>query len=176
MWTAMHSNLLAAISTASPQFAPSNYWFNGVRGRDYHQKLEKVWGLGSPDETPAQWQLQSPALNTHKINAPLLMQLPEQEARYAAELYARLSNSATGAELFVFPDEPHIKVQPKHRHSVYRRNLDWFRFWLKEEEDAAPVKDEQYMRWRELKARYRTGHASSERSQSSSEQRSKIRK
>ena len=30
-------------------------------------------------------------------------------------------------------------------------NVDWFRFWLKEEEDPEPAKAEQYKRWRELK-------------------------
>jgi hypothetical protein len=33
---------------------------------------------------------------------------------------------------------------------VFQRNLDWFRFWLKDEEDSDPVKVEQYARWREL--------------------------
>ena len=29
--------------------------------------------------------------------------------------------------------------------------VDWFRFWLKGEEDLDPAKAEQYKRWRELK-------------------------
>jgi len=29
--------------------------------------------------------------------------------------------------------------------------VDWFRFWLKEEEDPDPGKAEQYARWRELR-------------------------
>jgi hypothetical protein len=28
--------------------------------------------------------------------------------------------------------------------------VDWFRFWLKGEEDPDPAKSEQYARWREL--------------------------
>jgi hypothetical protein len=31
---------------------------------------------------------------------------------------------------------------------VYRRNLDWFCFWLKGEEDPDPIKAEQYAAWR----------------------------
>ena len=30
-------------------------------------------------------------------------------------------------------------------------SVDWFRFWLKGEEDLDPVKAEQYAGWRELK-------------------------
>jgi len=29
--------------------------------------------------------------------------------------------------------------------------VDWFRFWLKSEEDPEPAKAEQYIRWRELR-------------------------
>ena len=29
--------------------------------------------------------------------------------------------------------------------------VDWFRFWLKGEEDSNPVKAPQYARWRELR-------------------------
>lgn len=154
MWAVMHSDLVSVASVASPQFEPSNYWFNGVRGRDHHKLLRQVWGLGSPEETPERWRLVSPALNVERIRAPLLLQLPEQESRYAIELYARLTTRPTPTELYVFPDEPHIKVQPRHRLAVYHRNLDWFRFWLQAYEDPDPAKAEQYRRWRYLRERF----------------------
>jgi hypothetical protein len=31
------------------------------------------------------------------------------------------------------------------------RNLDWFRFWLQDYEDAVPEKEGQYARWRKLR-------------------------
>jgi dienelactone hydrolase len=155
MWMVMHSELIAAASVASPQFEPSNYWFNAVRGRDHHQVMRRFWGLGKPEETPEQWRLLSPALNVDRIRAPLLLQLPEQEARYAVELYARLTNSSTPTELYVFPDERHIKMQPRHRLAVYRRNLDWFRFWLQNHIDPDPTRAAQFQRWRELASRAR---------------------
>lgn len=153
MWAVMHSDLVAAASVASPQFEPANYWFNGVRGRDHHQLLRQVWGLGAPEETPDQWRLLSPALNVERIRAPLLLQLPEQESRYAIELYARLSNSTSPTELHAFPDEAHIKMQPRHRLAVYRRNLDWFRFWLQGYQEDDLRRAEQYRRWRALSDR-----------------------
>jgi dipeptidyl aminopeptidase/acylaminoacyl peptidase len=157
MWTVMHTDLIAAASIASPQFEASNYWFNGVRGRDHHQLLRQVWGLGAPEETPDQWRLLSPALNVDRIRAPLLLQLSEQESRYGIELYARLSNSTTPTELYVFPDEAHIKVQPRHRLAVYQRNLGWFRFWLQRHEDDDPQRVDQFRRWQALSERLRRG-------------------
>lgn len=156
MWIAMHTDLIAAASVVSPQFEPANYWFNNVRGRDHRDVLRRFWGLGAPDETPEQWRLLSPALNVGRIRAPILLQLPEQEARYAVEFYARLSNSPTPTEMYVFPDERHVKTQPRHRLAVYRRNLDWFRFWLQGHVDSDPAKADQYRRWRALEQRART--------------------
>jgi hypothetical protein len=41
--------------------------------------------------------------------------------------------------------------QPKHRLEIYERNVDWFLFWLKDEEDPDPAKSDQFARWRKLK-------------------------
>lgn len=98
----------------------------------------------------------SPALNTRRISAPLLLQLPEQEARLVMELYVRLRRAGVPAELHAFPDEAHFKVRPRHRLAAYRRNLDWFRFWLQDHVDAGPDRAAQHRRWRALKARRAT--------------------
>lgn len=155
MWATMNSDLLAAASIASGQIEPGYYWLNGVRGRDNHSLLRQYWGLGAPDETPERWLQVSPALNTGSIQAPLLMQLPEQEAATVRELHARLSNSATPVELYVFPHESHVKTQPRHVYAANRRNFDWFRFWLQDYIDPDPAKAAQYRRWRTLAERRR---------------------
>jgi dipeptidyl aminopeptidase/acylaminoacyl peptidase len=153
LWLAFNTRLLAAASISSPGLEPTYYWLNGAPGRDNHEKLRQVWKLGAPDETPDGWKQLSAALNTERITAPLLMQMPEQEIRLVPELYARLASSPTPVELYAFPDEPHVKVQPRHKLAAYRRNLDWFRYWLEGERDADPMKDAQYARWDALRAR-----------------------
>lgn len=153
MWVAMHSRLLAAAAVASPQYAPSNYWMQAMRGRDEARVLRDFLQLGAPDETPDRWRLISPALNVDRIKAPLLMQMPEQEARSQMELFSRLSNTTTPVELFAFPDEAHIKMQPRHRYAEYRRNLHWFRYWLQGYVDPDPVQRLQYERWDEMRRR-----------------------
>lgn len=155
LWVAFNTRLLAAASIASPGLEPAYYWFNGVRGRDHHEILESAWGIRAPEETPARWRRLSAALNAERITAPLLMQLPEQEARFVVELHARLSNSPTPVELHAFPDEPHLKVQPRHKLAAYQRNLDWFRYWLLGQRDPDPLRREQYERWDRLRERQR---------------------
>ena len=147
LWIASHSDLLAAVSISSAQLEPINYWAGSVRGSDQPYFYRKVWGIGSPDETPGRWRLVSTALNARHIRSPILFQLPEQEARRISELYGRLIQARTPTELYGFPDETHIKVLPRHRLAVYDRNLDWFRYWLQDYRDSDPAKSNQYRRW-----------------------------
>lgn len=150
MWLARNSNLLAAASIASLQMSPTYYWFNGMPGRDNHSMVEAAWGLRSPEETPDRWRTVSPTYEIDRIRTPLLMQFPEQEYRTEMEFLTRLSMTSTPVEMFVFPDESHVKIQPRHKLAAYERNLDWFRFWLQDYVDPAPAKAEQYRRWRQL--------------------------
>lgn len=155
MWTLFNSDLLAAAAIASSQIEPAYYWFSAVRGSGQPEVLRRFWGLGSPEETPDAWRRQSAAFNTDRIAAPLLMQLPETEARDVIELHSRLSRSRTPTELHVFPDAAHLKIQPRHRLAAWRRYADWFRFWLQGHSDPDPARAEQYRRWTELRERSR---------------------
>lgn len=153
MWMAMHTDRLAAIATASPQPSPTGYWLSSLRGRDVPEHYRSQWGAGSPDEDRDAWKLISPELNVDKVKAPLLMQLPEQEYTSVVPFYVRLSHTATPVELYAFPHESHTKLQPRHRYAVYRRNLDWFRYWLQGHVEPDPAQASQYRRWDELRAR-----------------------
>jgi hypothetical protein len=79
------------------------------------------------------------------------MQMSDQEYRYSLDYMVPLIRQHR-ADLYVFPNEPHQKFQPRHKLAVYRRNLDWFRFWLLDEEDADPAKQSQYATWREMRS------------------------
>lgn len=146
-WIAFNSDILAAASLSSTLIEPSYYWINGMAGRDARTILRSLWGLGAPSETPEQWQRLSPALNADKFRAPLLFQMPEQEFRLNMQLFSTLSHSSTPLDIYAFPHEPHIKIQPRHRLAVNQRNLDWFRFWLQGFVGPDPTRSEQYGRW-----------------------------
>ncbi len=70
------------------------------------------------------------------------------------EPYAGLLLQHKAAELFVIPEGSHLLVRPLERLASQGGNADWFRFWLKGEEDPDPAKREQYARWRELRKLY----------------------
>ena len=152
LWVAMRSNLLAAASVSSSAVTPTYYLFHGLQPQ-YRSVIKRLWGLGSPDDTPARWKLISPAFNADKIHAPLLLQMPEQEYLEALDYFMPLANSATPTDLYVFPNEPHQKVQPQHKLAAYERNLDWFRFWLQGYVDPDPRKAAQYDLWQAMRRR-----------------------
>lgn len=149
-WTVIHSDLLAAVSLATPVVSQQFYLLGSNRGDSFPAGLRKYWQLGTPDETPEQWQRLSPALNLDRIQAPILMQLPEQELLQSLD-YAIPLMRALRADVYAFPHEPHIKFQPRHKLAVYERNLDWFRFWLQGHEDLDPAKRAQYAHWRAMR-------------------------
>lgn len=150
LWTLAHSDVVTAASVSSISVTPTYYLFNSLRSA-FRSSLWKLWQLGVPSETPKRWREISPAYQLDRIKAPILFQMPEQEYRMALD-YALPLERRRQADIYVFPDEPHIKFQPKHKLAVYERNVDWFRFWLQGYEDPALDKAGQYRIWREMKA------------------------
>ena len=147
MWTLRHSDLIKAASIASVQLEPSYYWFNARPDREtFEDNVRSVWNVGSPEESPDGWKRLSAALDVSSIHAPLLMQLPEHEARLSLELFSKLATARLG-EMHIFPYAAHIKSEPRQKLAAYQRNLDWFRYWLKGEIDPDPAKRGQYQRW-----------------------------
>lgn len=155
-WVATHSNLLSAMSVTAPQWEPAGYWMSSMPESDIPATIRKAWGYGAPDQTPRRWRTTAPVFNVGKIRIPVLFQMPEQEARRIPELYARLYQEGTPTELYAFPDEAHLKLQPRHRLAAYQRNLDWFRYWLESYRDPDPVKADQYRRWDALRKRWKS--------------------
>jgi dipeptidyl aminopeptidase/acylaminoacyl peptidase len=111
------------------------------------------WGLLGTDgkPVPERFARLSAAENVDRIHAPLLIHAPDDEYIISLPLYSAMRDRNKPVEMWIYPNEYHEKIQPKHRYSVYERNVDWFRFWLKGEEDPSPARKEQYDRWRKLR-------------------------
>lgn len=151
LWTVMKSDLLAAASVTSVGMSRNYYLFASLRGDAFFKSLREFWQLGALDKTPERWRTLSPDAYLDKIKAPILMQMPEQEYAIALDYAIPLMRDHR-ADLYVFPNEPHQKFQPKHKLAAYQRNIDWFRFWLQGYENPDPAKRTEYTHWREMKA------------------------
>lgn len=166
MWIAAETDLLKAVSIASAQLEPSNYWYTALLGTKAKGLLKAVWGLGPPDESAEAWRRMTPARHVRAGWPAVLLQLPEQEARLVPELVVRLREAGVPLELYGFPDEDHIKVQPVHRLAVYRRNADWLRYWLQDFKDPDSGKAAQYRRWDAMRESRAGGSAAAPPAQS----------
>lgn len=130
---------------------------------------EMVRSYGYPQLTkpdPTFWGRYSLALNAERFRTPLLLQMADREYLFALETVSALRERGRPVDLFIYPDEYHVKWQPAHRLAVYRRNLDWFDFWLRGIEHDRPERAQDYERWRgwrsgtdETRATRETRHA-----------------
>lgn len=149
LWTAMHSDLLRAISVSTPVMSPNMSLMMSLGGTAHFDRIRRFWQLGTPEETPQRWAALSPTADVERLRAPALMQMSEQEYRYSLDYTVPLIRKRR-ADVYVFPNEPHQKFQPRHKLAVYQRNLEWFNFWLLGKEDPDRAKEEQYAVWRQM--------------------------
>ncbi len=108
-----------------------------------------VFGPGSQ-----KWQPLALAHNPPSLMAPLLMQLADSEFIVAMETLAAYEKAGRPIEARIFPQEHHLKAQPRHRLALYCRNLRWFGFWLDQPiaTAACPADVEDMKRWTDMKA------------------------
>ena len=92
--------------------------------------------------------------NAQKIDTPFLLQVASREYYSSNYNYNALKEAKKPVEMYIYPDEYHIKWQPAHKYMTYSRNLDWFNFWLRGIEDTNPDKMAQYQRWAKLRKQH----------------------
>ena len=116
--------------------------------------------LPDPRHDPTgKWDKISTARRARHIDTPTLIQDDDLEYLNALPLWTAMREEGKVIEMYVFPKETHRLTQPIHRLVNYQRQLDWFRFWLKNEEDPDPLKQDQYHRWNRLRESSRNNRA-----------------
>lgn len=87
-----------------------------------------------------------------QIRTPLLLQ-PHGLTRlvFASAMADRMSAMGKPVEVLYFEEAPHSTIQPRHRWRSLTTHVDWWQFWLRDQEDPDPEKERQYERWRDLR-------------------------
>jgi dienelactone hydrolase len=99
-----------------------------------------------------QWLERSPEFNMDKVEVPLqVVALGRLSLLTMWEPYAALRYLKKPVDLLVLNSGEHILTNPATRIVSQGGTVDWFRFWLKGEEDPDPAKADQYARWHELR-------------------------
>jgi hypothetical protein len=97
------------------------------------------------------WMDSAPDFRAAAIRAPLRIQaISPPSLLWEWELYTSLRVQGKPVDMVYFPLGQHILQNPRERMDSQGGNVDWFRFWLKGEEDRDPEKQSQYARWRSL--------------------------
>jgi len=99
------------------------------------------------------WLERSPEFRLQKVETPLLLQpLSPYTLTCHWAMYAALRRLGKPVEMLFLPKASHILQQPWERMASQGGDVDWFCFWLRNEEDPDPGKAAQYKRWRELRS------------------------
>ncbi len=147
-FAAVHSKMFKAASISGCCWEPSQTWLLGTAIQKQH---ERVGWPTSPETGSNIWAAISYSRNADRVAFPLLIQSADGELIPALEAVHALRSANTPVDVFVFPDEEHIKRQPAHRLNVYQRNLRWFDFWLLDKIPPDATGKEESARWAEMK-------------------------
>jgi dipeptidyl aminopeptidase/acylaminoacyl peptidase len=145
----LHSRLFAAAAMSHGSWE-ANYPI--VVGQGAMADLNAAGYPSLTDNVPAFWKEFSLRPSAAEIDTPILAQVPDDEYLSDLEGYIALRAHRKPMDLFVFPSEHHVKWQPAHRLAIYRRNLDWFDYWLKGLRSKAVDRKDDLVHWDALKA------------------------
>jgi Prolyl oligopeptidase family len=127
-----------AFANANPSYVTESDLLNGAR--PFGQ------GLSS-------WLERSPSFSLNRVTTPVLIEAVEGRSTLLTEWewFSGLSRLGKPVDMLYLSDGAHSLVKPREQFVSQQATVDWFRFWLKGEEDPDPTKAEQYKRWRELR-------------------------
>jgi dipeptidyl aminopeptidase/acylaminoacyl peptidase len=98
------------------------------------------------------WVQRAPGFHLDRIQTPVRIEAISAGRLLGGwEIYASLTAQVKPVDLIYYPSGQHILQKPLERLASQQGNVDWFRFWLKGEEDPDPAKREQYIRWSQLR-------------------------
>lgn len=127
-----------------------------------------LFGIGKSNDEPEQiyghppfgnslkdWIDQAPGFHLDRVLTPVRIEAIGPGSVLAEwEIYASLWKQGKPVDLIYLPDGDHILQKPLERLASQQGDVEWFRFWLKGEEDSDPKKAAQFVRWKRMRMRY----------------------
>lgn len=109
--------------------------------------------------TLARWVGNDPALNTHCVKSAVRIETYGHSVKNNWDVYALLRRQYKPVEMVVIPGGGHALMTPSERMISLQGNVDWYRFWLKDERRLVPVfaletdasLRTQYQTWEQMK-------------------------
>jgi dipeptidyl aminopeptidase/acylaminoacyl peptidase len=119
------------------------------------RESEAIYGTKPIGPGLKKWIADAPGFNLDRMETPLRIEaIGPASILTEWEIYASLWTQQKPVDLIYIAGGQHTLQRPLDRMASQQGNVDWFRFWLKGEEDPDPAKATQYVRWRKLRAQY----------------------
>jgi hypothetical protein len=109
--------------------------------------------IGGPPygSTLSNWVRYAAPFNADKVGAAVLIETTGPVGNNL-EFFVALNRLGKRVEMYDYPNGAHPLNTPLERQASLQRNVDWFRFWMQGYERSDPSAQEQYQRWRAMKA------------------------
>lgn len=128
------------------------YMLFAVEFYPLQKQMDKVRGQSPVGNSLRQWTDVAPGFNLDRVRTPVRIEaIGPPSVLQEWELYSSLRLQQKPVDLIYFPSGTHIHQRPLERLESQQGNVDWFRFWLKGEEDSDPAKRARYEQWEAMK-------------------------
>ncbi len=146
-------NLFAAATIADGlDNSYMQYMLFAVEFYPLQKQMDRVRGDSPVGNGLRQWIDVAPGFNLNRVRTPVRIEAIGPPAVLQEwELYSSLRLQKKPVDLVYFPSGTHIHQRPLERLESQQGNIDWLKFWLKDEEDSDPAKRAQYEQWEAMK-------------------------
>jgi dipeptidyl aminopeptidase/acylaminoacyl peptidase len=148
-------DLFAAATIADGiDYSYMQYMLFAVEFYPLQRQMDKVRGH-SPIGAAAlrHWLDEAPGFNLDRVRTPVRIEgIGPSSVLQEWELYSSLRLQRKPVDLVYFPSGTHIHQLPLERLESQQGDIDWFRFWLQNEEDPDPSKRTEYQRWEAMRS------------------------
>jgi hypothetical protein len=118
----------------------------------YSSQIEHMYGAKPFGEGLHPWLASASGFHLDKVATPLRIEaIGPMSVLLEWEIYSSLREQGKPVELAYIPQGYHVLQRPLDRLASGEGAVDWFRFWLQDNEDPNKTKLAQYRRWREMK-------------------------
>ena len=126
-WTIGHTNRFKAASIGGS----SNDWINTYATNLRPRVIVETYFGAKPWDGWKNYQRHSPRFHLVNIKTPSLLLRGQLDSDGTAETFTALQDLGVPVEFVSYPREGHGIGEPLHQKDLMRRNLEWFRRWIK---------------------------------------------
>ena len=138
-------------ATAYTESGDFGWWYYMIQGTP--AELDGNYGASPFGSGLEQWLEMSPSFSMDRIQTPMLMWSRADLLLW--DMYAGLRKLDKPVEFWQLSKPEHDVFKIGQRLKTNHLLVDWFDFWLNDNEDETPEKADQYVRWRELRGQHK---------------------